>query len=239
MPELKVTVVRPEHRRAGVGRRLIELALEIQAARQRSDLFMGTIQDEPAGVAFVRATGFTFHSTVWDLELAAERAVPEPSWPDGLIVRSFDRTRDVSALPIVVNAAFADHPTPIVMEPAMFEAGLDDPNVLDDDAILLEERATGEIVGFCMADVRRADGVVTSPHGEIAIVGVRPDRQGRGLGRQLLRAGARYLRGVGAPNVGLGVNGRNECALALYESEGFVPVRTRDRWSRPVPPVSA
>jgi mycothiol synthase len=230
-----VTVVRPDHRRRGIGRRLIDLATDIQAGRDRSELFMGTIPDDPGGRAFVEAAGFTFHSTVWDLDLPAERAVPAPIWPAELILRSFDRTRDVTALPDVVNAVFADHPTPIVMDRAMFEAGLDDPNVLDDDAMILEERATREIVGFCMADLRRVDGALTSGHGEIAIVGVRPDRQGQGLGRQLLRAGARYLRRAGTPNVGLAVNGRNEGALALYESEGFVPVRTRDRWVRSVP----
>ena len=85
-----------------------------------------------------------------------------------------------------------------------------------------------------MLDVRRADGAITSTHGEIGLLGVRPDRQGRGLGRQLLRAGATYLRGAGIVNIGLSVNGRNEGALGLYESEGFVRDRTRDRWSRPV-----
>jgi len=70
-------------------------------------------------------------------------------------------------------------------------------------------------------------------HGEVWAVGVRPDRQGRGLGRQLLRAGVARLRGVGVPAISLSVNGRNESALGLYESEGFVRVLTRDRWARP------
>jgi hypothetical protein len=32
------------------------------------------------------------------------------------------------------------------------------------------------------------------------------------------------------------VNARNESALGLYESEGFVRSRTRDRWARHVRP---
>jgi mycothiol synthase len=236
-PELKVVVVRPERRRQGIGRRLIELALDMERGRGRAELFMGSVPDAPAGPAFLAATGFTFHSTVWDLELAPDRAVPAPAWPDGYVGRSFDRTRDVEALPAVINAAFADHPTPIVMEEAMIRASLDDPDILDEDAVILEDATTGRIAGFCLTDVRRADGAITSDHGEIGMVGVRPDLQGRGLGRQLLRAGTTYLRGVGVPRVGLAVNGRNEGALGLYESEGFVRVRTRDRWSRAVAPA--
>jgi mycothiol synthase len=239
MPELKIVVVRPDHRRRGIGRRLVELGLAIETVRRRSELFLGCVPEAPGGAAFLEATGFAFHSTVWDLDLPADREVPPPAWPEGLIARSFDRTRDVATLPAIVNVAFADHPTPIVMEPAMIEASLDDPNILDEDVILLEEAATGELVAFCLLDVHRTDGTLASEHGEVGMVGVRPDRQGQGLGRQLLRAGARYLRGAGVPNVGLAVNARNEGALGLYESEGYVRVRTRERWVRPVPSSDA
>jgi mycothiol synthase len=235
VPDLKVAVVRPEHRRRGIGRRMIDLALAMEAERGRPELFMGSIPDAPGGEAFLRATGFTFHSTVWDLELPPDRPVPPPIFPDGIVARPFDRSRDVTTLASLVNAAFAAHPTPVVMEEEMVRASLDDENVLDDDAILLEDSATGETVGFCLADLHRVDGRIVSTGGEIGMVGVRPDRQGRGLGRQLLRAGVAYLREAGLSNVGLAVNGRNAGALGLYESEGFVRARTRDRWSRPVP----
>jgi mycothiol synthase len=238
-PELKIAVVRPDWRRQGIGRQLIDLAMRMEAERGRSEAFMGSIPEDPAGAAFLAATGFAFHSTVWDLDLDPDRIVPEPAWPDGVAARAFDRNRDVEALPPVVNAAFADHPTPIRIEEEMFRASLDDPNILDEDAIVVEDRATGEIVGFCLTDVRRADGVITSSHGEIGMLGIHPDRQGRGLGRQLLRAGASYLRGAGVPVVGLAVTGRNEGALGLYESEGFERVRTRDRWVRAVPPAGS
>jgi mycothiol synthase len=239
MPDLKVAVVRPEHRRQGIGRRLVELGLAIVADHDRHELFLGSVREAPGGRAFLQATGFTFHSTVWTLELAPDRPVSEATWPGGIVARGFDRERDVAALPALVNVAFADHPTPIVMEEEMVRASLDDPNILDEDVILLEDAATRELLGFCMCDVRRSGGIVSSPHGEIGMIGVRPDRRGRGLGRQLLRAGTRYLRSVGAPNVELAVNARNESALALYESEGFERTTTRDRWVRPVPAASA
>ena len=52
-------------------------------------------------------------------------------------------------------------------------------------------------------------------------------------------AGVARLRDVGVPAISLSVNGRNESALGLYESEGFVRVRTRDRWARPVADADA
>ena len=118
----------------------------------------------------------------------------------------------------------------------MIAAGLDDPDNVDADIVLVEEAATGELVGFCNCDMGRRDGKL-GDHAELWSIGVRPDRQGRGLGRQLVRAGVERVRSLGIPNVGLSVNGRNESALGLYESEGFVRVRTRDRWSRPIEPV--
>ena len=235
MPDLKAAVVRPDHRRRGIGRRLMDLGGAIEGRRGRSDLYMGSVPEDRAAAAFLEATGFTIHSTAWNLDLPPDREVPEPVWPDDVIVRTFDRNRDVAALPAIVNVAFADHPTPIVMEEEMVRASLEDPDLLDEDVILLEARATGELVGFCMNEVRRSGGVLTSTHGEIGMVGVLPALQGRGLGRQLLRAGARYLRAAGAPNVGLAVNARNENALGLYESEGYVRARARDRWARPIP----
>ena len=107
-----------------------------------------------------------------------------------------------------------------------------DPAIQDADTLLLEDEA-GNLVGFCSTTPERRDGVA-GPHAEIWTIGVRPDLQGRGLGRQLLRWGVARLRSIGVRDVVLSVNHRNAGALGLYESEGFVRTSTRDRWTRPV-----
>ena len=216
-----------------IGRALVDLGLELAGDKGYPELLMGVVPGDPIGPMFLAATGFAYHSTVWDLDLPPQRMVPAPSWPDGLIGRPFDRARDVEPWVRVFNAAFADHPTPLQLDAQFIAASLDDPDLDDADLTILEEVATRELVGFCAADPQRRDGVVGA-HGELWAIGVRPDRQGRGIGRQLLRAGVERLRAIGVPNVSLSVNGRNEGALGLYESEGFVRSRTRDRWSRPV-----
>jgi mycothiol synthase len=113
-----------------------------------------------------------------------------------------------------------------------------EPGLEDADTLLLEDVASGELVGFCSTTPERAGGVA-GPHAEIWTIGVRPDRQGHGLGRQLLRWGVERLRAIGARDISLSVNSRNEHALALYESEGFARISTRERWARPVPEIGA
>jgi ribosomal protein S18 acetylase RimI-like enzyme len=117
-------------------------------------------------------------------------------------------------------------------------AGYDDLVIEDADTDLAKEVATSALVGFCATSPVREDGVV-APHGEIRTIGVRLDRQGAGLGRQLLCWGARRLGSVGVTDISRAVNGRNDRALGLFESEGFIRSRTRERWSRRVEAGSA
>jgi mycothiol synthase len=232
-PAFKIAVVRPDRRRRGIGRALVDFGVGMVSEKGDPELLMGAVPGDTTAPAFLGATGFAYHSTVWDLDLPPERDVPAPSWPGGVVGRPFDRERDVEPWVRVFNAAFADHPTPLQLRTEFVQAGLADPDSEDGDVILAEETATGELVGMCATDPTRREGRVGA-HGEVWAIGVRPDRQGQGLGRQLLRAGVARLRQVGVPAISLSVNGRNESALGLYESEGFVRVRTRDRWARPI-----
>ncbi|HLO36497.1 MAG TPA: GNAT family N-acetyltransferase [Candidatus Deferrimicrobium sp.] len=236
--EYKVAVVRPDRRRRGIGRALVRAALDAERARGRADLLLGALPGDEDARAFLRATGFTFHSMLWDLDLPRDAPIGEPGWPAGHAVRPFDRSRDLEPWVALFNTAFADHATPIQLDVSFVTAGFDDPAFEDADTGLVEETATGELVGFCATAPIRRDGAVV-PHGEIWTIGVRPDRQGSGLGRQLLRWGVRRLRAIGVADVSLSVNARNERALGLYESEGFIRGRTRERWALPVAGTSS
>jgi mycothiol synthase len=57
--------------------------------------------------------------------------------------------------------------------------------------------------------------------GRIYMLGVDPDYQGRGLGRQLLLVGLSYLKRKGLRVVELTVDSENKVACALYKSVGF------------------
>ncbi len=237
LPELKALVVEPGHRRRGIGRALVAEGLVIERERGRPNLLVGLIPDEQPGHAFVEATGFEFHSTLWDLDLDPGVTVAEPAWPDGLRVRHVDMARDVRAFVELFNAAFADHATPLQLDADRLEADRSDAPFRGDDLLLLEG-SSGELLGFCATEPKRLPQGGVEPRAEIWTVGVRPAMQGRGYGRQLLRWGVGHLRGTGAETVTLSVNGRNPRALGLYEAEGFHRTSTRERWARPVPAIA-
>jgi mycothiol synthase len=236
VPDFKVIVVRPDQRRRGIGRQLVEAGLAMAREKRLPGLLMGVMPGDSAGRAFLEATGFSFHSIVWNLDLSPNRAVLAPTWPDGLVARPFDRGRDLDPWLRLFNAAFADHATPLQLDQRIVDGLLADPDIDDADTIVVEELATSELVGFCGTDPQRRDGALGT-HAELWSIGVRPDRQGRGLGRQLVRAGVERVRSIGIHGVGLSVNARNAGAVNLYESEGFVRTTTRERWSRLVDAV--
>jgi len=65
---------------------------------------------------------------------------------------------------------------------------------------------------------------------EIQSIAVRPRARGRGLGRALVRALLERARAARAERADLEVRAGNAAAIALYASEGFVPVGRRRRY---------
>jgi mycothiol synthase len=232
-PEAKALVVEPAWRRQGIGRLLVEAGLDIERERDRANLLVGVLQDDAPSTAFLEATGFAFHSTLWDLELPPTTDLAPPAWPDGIETRTIRPPDDIAPWVELFNAAFADHATPLQLDATVITAHWTESPARDED-LLLAADASGRLLGFSATEPQRLPDGGVGPRGEIWTIGVHPDAQGRGLGRALLRWGAGHLRSLGTETVFLSVNGRNPRALGLYESEGFVRTSTRDRWARPV-----
>jgi mycothiol synthase len=141
-------------------------------------------------------------------------------------LRTFRPGEDDEAWLEVNAQAFADHPeqgswTPEDLHARMAESWFDPQGFL----LAEEDGPDGrpELVGFHWTKVH---GDVGDHHGhellgEVYVVGVRPDQQGRGLGRALTVAGLRYLRGLGLPQAMLYVESDNAPAKAVYSGLGF------------------
>ncbi len=98
------------------------------------------------------------------------------------------------------------------------DAPLDEPPSID---------AGPPIAGYVVADVTPNFG---RDIGHIKDIAVHPDVQGRGIGRQLLRAALARLRFRGASVVKLEVREGNDRARSLYGDQGFAPLRRVSRY---------
>lgn len=140
-------------------------------------------------------------------------AVHDASSPP-IPVRPFRPGRDEQAWLEVNARAFADHPEQGSWTLADLERREREP-WFDPGGFLLHE-VGDRLAGFCWTKVHRSPVL-----GEIYVIGVDPDFQGRGLGRALTRAGLGHLATRAVPTAMLYVEGTNTPALVLYRSLGF------------------
>ena len=214
-------LVSPAYRRRGLGSALAAELVNLAAGRRVRVWAHG---DLPAAAALAASAGFTRVRSLWRLRInLKDAALPEPGFPAGVTVRTFEPGADEEAWLSVNSRAFAHHP----------EQG----SWTSDDLRLREEEAWFDPAGFFLAerDGRLAGFHWTKVHpdgdengepiGEVYVVGVDPGQQGGGLGRALTVAGLAHLRDRGLGSVMLYVDEDNAAAVRMYMALGFI------RWS--------
>jgi len=139
-----------------------------------------------------------------------------PAELSSIAVRPFRPHADEDSWLRVNNRAFADHPDQSAWTPEMLEARERLP-WFDAAGFLLHEEED-RLAGFCWTKLHDADG---RQLGEIYVIAVDPDFEGRGLGRELVLAGLDSLWRRGAVIGTLYVDGSNARARRLYERLGF------------------
>jgi mycothiol synthase len=212
-------------RRRGIGSRLLETQIDAvrSAAPTCREVCIAAYEPSPEAHGFATFHGFRQARRFW-LMTRTRDDLQDPVWPAGIVTRLFvpgeAAVRDWTD---AYNASFARHyhfaRTSYEVAGAMAAAKDFDPTSL------LLAYSGERCVGFVRDEVH-------AERGEVGVIGVVPEFQGRGLGRALLRWGVRRLAELGARPVTLLVDGDNENALGLYRSEGFEVTRTRIIWSR-------
>ncbi|WP_144791590.1 mycothiol synthase [Kocuria palustris] len=218
-PALLEAVVRPEHRGAGLGRAVVETALS--SADGPVDAW--SHGDHPAARALAGALGFEPVRELHRLlrTTSADDEQPAVELPDGVVIRPFEVGADEQELLRVNAAAFADHPEQGQLSLAdLREREAED--WFDPAGLLLavEREDPARILGFHWTKRHPASGGEPA-RGEVYVVGVDPEQQGRSLGRALTAAGLRHLGDQGLAEILLYVDAENRAAFGLYESMGF------------------
>ena len=213
-------VVDPDARAEGHGTLMLEHLLTA------GDTLFWAHRDHPAARALAASHGLEAVRELLHLELRGLSRPPAAS-PSGLSrppaavskpgevsIRRWGAysTRD-SDVWVALNArAFATHPEQGAVTRTDLDVLTSEPWFDPDDFLLLWDGP--DLIGYCWLKVEGGEG-------EFYVVGVSPDRQGEGLGRQLVEAGLARLGSRGIRTAHLYVEGDNAPALGLYRSFGF------------------
>ena len=214
-------VVDPAHRgkRVSVGIELMSMALDVVRDAGGGPVhwwvFDPTSDDEEV------ASGLRL--TVGRELLQMRRDLPT-ELPYSVTTRPFVPGVDEAAWVEVNNRAFAGHPEQGGWTVDTLRRRQAEP-WFDPEGFLLHER-DGRLAGFCWTKLHPGATPADPPLGEIYVIGVDPDFQGLGLGRELTLGGLDSIAGRGIDVGMLYVDAANTPALAMYEGLGFNVHRT-------------
>ncbi len=169
--------------------------------------------------ALLGALGFARHA--WyqmRLSQPLPAAIPPGEIPAGFTIRPLAGAAEVEGYVALHRAAFGSENMTVdwrrrTLAAPEYRADLD----------LVAEAADGRLAGFCIGWLAMVDGRTEA---QIEPLGVRPDVQGRGLGRALIGAALHQFQTAGAERAHIEVDADNAAALALYTRAGFRPAQT-------------
>jgi mycothiol synthase len=226
------TVVRPDLRGAptDVHGALVDAALAEAAARGGGTIRVWLRIDHEHGASRLAALGLHPGRELLQLRAPLSPSALQDAASPPVAVRPFRPGRDEEAWLEVNARAFAGHPEQGSWTLADLEHRERAP-WFDPRGFLLHEEGT-RLAGFCWTKVHLSPVL-----GEIYVIGVDPDYQGRGLGRALTRAGLGHLASRGVPTAMLYVEHANTPALVLYRSLGFAEHHREVQYTGEVEPT--
>jgi len=217
-PAMAEVVVDVPRRGSGLGTRIVAAALEAGGDGTR----VWAHGDLPAARAVAHRLGLAGARELLQLRRAlGDDGLPDVQVPDSIVLRTYRGADDDVEILRVNAAAFAWHPeqgrwTAEDVAQRVAESWFDPEGLF----LAFDRDDPSRLLGFHWTKMHAAsDG--EPPLGEVYVVGVDPEAQGRGLGRVLTLAGLHHLRDRGSATALLYVEGDNTAALATYTGLGF------------------
>jgi len=201
---------------ADLADRLLGTAVDAFRAAGGGHLRLWVIHAGPPDDARAAAAGLAPERDLLQMRCALP-LVPATRPGEDVATRPFRVGEDEEAWLLANNRAFADHPEQGRWDLATLRSREAEPWFDPHGFRVLE--LDGRMAASCWTKVHRS---ATPPLGEIYVISVDPDFQGRGLGRALTRAGLGWLTtGAGMATGMLYVDAANAAAVQLYRSMGF------------------
>ena len=215
-------VIHPEHRRSGIGTELLKSAIEICGQKMR----LWSHGDLPAARELAQSNNFIKVRTV--IQMSKDLTEVSPINTDYQI-RSFLPDLDNQAWLTLNNKAFANHPEQGNWSEADLSIRVNE-DWFDEKGFFVAQDKEN-LIGFCWTKIHGghshthqtdSDHHDHDPIGEIYVMAVSKEYEGRSIGKALTITGLNYLKYQGLSSAMLYVDEENKKAVNLYKSLGFV-----------------
>jgi mycothiol synthase len=215
-------VIHPDHRRSGIGTELLKSAIEICGQKMR----LWSHGDLTAARQLAQSNNFIKMRTV--IQMSKDLTQISPIDCDYQI-RSFLPDLDNQAWLSLNNQAFAHHPEQGNWSEADLSIRVNE-DWFDEKGFFVAQDKD-QLIGFCWTKIHGghshshetdSDHHDHEPIGEIYVMAVSEEYEGRSIGKALIITGLNYLKYQGLTSAMLYVDEENKKAVNLYKSLGFV-----------------
>jgi len=230
--------IRPEFRRRGIGRALLErlwARTQELATSQATSIILGARALNTRHDALALFEQFSMRPARYFFEMSHDlRAIPAPQLPSGLLLRPWAE-RDDRAIWAASEEAFADHWGNKPESFELFEHRIHSGRLNRERSYIAWDG--NEIAGGVLNEMGPAAAARRGQNrGWVGLLFVRRTWRKHGLGRALLVASLLKAREMGHAAVGLNVDAENLTgAVRLYESVGFAVTATLVAYHRVYP----
>ncbi len=208
-------VVHPGQRRKGVGKLLLESAIEHARSQAARKIDIWAYNDSPASARIAGQFGFEPTRRLLHLHRHVGET-PQADTPAGATLRAFRPGADDEAWLKLNNRIFSGHPENGSWTIDDLHARMAQPWFRPEDLLMLE--VGGRLAGFCWVKIEQRDEHLV---GEIYVIGTASEFRGMGLGKYLLAEALRHMRTRGTRIAAIYVDESNTSAVALYDAAGF------------------